>query len=69
MVELFEDDGKFFADEKRKRDELSHINYVKDEARNKGIKEGRDNAFREMIIKMKKANFDTSEIKNLTGWS
>ena len=71
MVEFFEDDGKFFADEKslnayraaekRKRDELSHANYMRDL--------GKEEAFREIIKNMKKSNLDISQIKRITGWS
>ena len=91
MVEFFEDDGKFFADEKslnayraavkRKRDELSHANYMRDlgieegrklgikQGRKLGIEEGKNEAIREIIKNMKKSNLNISLIKRITGWS
>ena len=87
MVEFFEDDGKFFADEKslnayraavkRKRDELSHANYMRDlgieEGRKLGMEQGRElekkEAIREIIKNMKKSNLNISLIKRITGWS
>ena len=79
MALLFEDDGKFFTDEKslnayraaekRKRDELSHANYMRDLGREEGIKEGMKEGIEKVALNMLNAGDPIDRISILTGMS